>query len=124
MCVQCPGQRAGPRGLRAAGVCEGLLLRARGPYGGPVCAAPEGSGVAQQRRLLAPARHARAHGRDRPHRAQDPLAEEQRRGRQRVRQAEVGPALGRGGQELKLKLKLKLALARNCPAKHMIITRV
>lgn len=86
--------------LRAAGVREGLLLRPRGPLGGHGGHAAEGRGLQRQRRLLAAARQAHPHGRDGPHRAAHPLAAQQRRRGQGVRQAQVGPALGGGGPQL------------------------
>lgn len=89
------------RELRAAGVCEGLLLRQRGPHRGHGRAAGEGHSQQGQRHLLDAAGQTHPHGRDGPDGAAHPLPAQQRRRGERVRQAQVGPALGRGGPQLR-----------------------
>ena len=95
------GHRGRSRELRAAGVCEGLLLRQRGPHRGHVRGAAEGHRQQGQRLPLDAAGQTRPHGRDGPDGAAHPLAAQQRRRGERVRQAQVGPALGRGGPQLR-----------------------
>ena len=87
--------------LRAAGVREGLLLRQRGPHRGHGRAAGEGHSQQGQRHLLDAAGPTHPHGRDGPDGAAHPLPAQQRRRGERVRQAQVGPALGRGGPQLR-----------------------
>lgn len=95
------GHWGGSRELRAAGVCEGLLLRQGGPHCGHGCAAGEGHSQQRHRHLLDAAGRTRPHGRDGPDGAANPLSAQQRRRGERVREAQVGPALGRGGPQLR-----------------------
>lgn len=84
--------------LRATALRQRLLLRPRRQGGGPGRGPAEGRHGEGQLRLLVPAGPANPHGRHGPHRYADPLPAFQRRGVQGVCEAEVGDAVGRGGQ--------------------------
>lgn len=118
---QLTGHRGRAGELRAAGMRERLLLRQGGPHRGHGCAAGEGHSQQGHCHLLATAGQTRPHGRDGPDGAAHPLSAQQRRRGQRVRQAQVRPAIGwRGPQLREEEERERTRVHRDIPDRHSV----